>query len=665
MRYSAFISYNHRDRKTASWLHGALETYRVPKALWGRETPVGVLGKRLPPVFQDREELAASTDLAASVLTALEQSASLIVICTPNGRRSRWVNEEIRTFTAMGRGHRIQCLIAGGEPNASNVPGMDPELEALPPALFEGDRTEPLGADIREGQDGKLKGKLKLLAGLLDVRYDELRQREMLRRQRTMAFVAAGSAAGMVAMGGLAAAALVQRQEALVQRQEAIRQRDIAREKTLTAERTVSFVKSLFEVADPSEARGDTITAREILDRGARDLEQGLAKEPTVRAELTTTLGEVYGGLGLLRQAEAVIRQGMALPGVEAGARMRQLIALGEAQSRAGDFRAGLSSHNQALAFTGRAGDDAVALAPRARSGQAYAQARLGELPAAKRNAEAALKADLARIGAESPEVARDHEMLGEIALYGRDMPAARKHLAQALAIRLKLQGASHPLVAANLNAAAAIAYLDGDRAAAERDFRRALAAYEQVLGPEHPRVASALNNLARTLLERRAFAEAERLLRRALAINLAQKNETADDLVFEYSNLGIAERGLGRLADADRTLAGAEDLARLNKHRNLAPVMVERAEIACLTGRAREALARLDEAQPIMAAAYKKDPWRMAWLDAVRADCLRRAGQPGRTAELMAASAPVVQRKWSADTLYGRRFAEMQALAR
>jgi len=107
VKYAAFISYNHRDRKTAAWLHRALETYRVPKPLWGRPTALGVLGKRLPPVFQDREELAVSTDLAASVRAALEASASLIVICSPDGARSRWVNEEIRAFSALGRRERI------------------------------------------------------------------------------------------------------------------------------------------------------------------------------------------------------------------------------------------------------------------------------------------------------------------------------------------------------------------------------------------------------------------------------------------------------------------------------------------------------------------------------------------------------------------------------
>jgi len=57
VRYSAFISYNHRDRRWAAWLHRELERYRIPKALIGRESVIGALERRLPPVFQDREEL--------------------------------------------------------------------------------------------------------------------------------------------------------------------------------------------------------------------------------------------------------------------------------------------------------------------------------------------------------------------------------------------------------------------------------------------------------------------------------------------------------------------------------------------------------------------------------------------------------------------------------
>jgi hypothetical protein len=152
VRYAAFISYNHRDRADAAWLLRSLETYFIPRALQGRETKLGNLGKRLPPVFQDLEELAVSSDLAQSVRDALEASASLIVICSPAGAGSRWVNEEIRTFVAFGRRASIQCLIVGGQPNASRTPGGDAALDCLPTALFE-HGAEPLAAEIRAGQD--------------------------------------------------------------------------------------------------------------------------------------------------------------------------------------------------------------------------------------------------------------------------------------------------------------------------------------------------------------------------------------------------------------------------------------------------------------------------------------------------------------------------------
>jgi tetratricopeptide (TPR) repeat protein len=653
VRYSAFISYNHRDRKAASWLHRALETYRIPKRLIGREGLMGPIGARLPPIFQDREELAASSDLAASVREALSESASLIVICSPNGAASRWVNEEIREFTRLGRRDHLQCLIVGGDPHASTRPGGDPTQECLPPALFEGGASEPLAPDIRPGQDDRTSAKLKLLAGLLGVGYDELRQREQARRHRQLATAAAVSGVGFLAMAGLAGFALVSRNEA-------VRQRDIARQKTLTAERTVTFVKSLFQVADPSEARGESVTAREVLDRGARELDQGLGDEPTVKAELSTTLSEVYGELGLLKTSEAMLRHTLQLPGVDTATRARQLTALGEAQWRSGDYQGALASETQAMALLQQAGDAATALTPRLLLAMGGAQTRLGDHAAAQRNISAALAFDLKTPGVTQPQLALDHERLGLASFYANDLPAARREIEQGLAIRLKAQGATHPLVADDLNTLGTIALFQKDPATAERDYRRALKGYEAVLGPDHPLVASALNNIARVMLERRAFAEAKPLLQRALAINLAQKTDKADDLVFEYANLGIAERGLGRLTDAEAAFVKAEPVARINKHRNVAPIMVERAEIACLTGATARGLQLTEDARPIMAAAYKKDPWRVALVDAARGDCLVRSGHRAEGSALLRASAPVIQARWAPASLYGDRLAAM-----
>jgi tetratricopeptide (TPR) repeat protein len=199
-RYRAFISYSHQDKAWADWLHRSLESYRVPQRLVGQVTPAGVVPRRLLPVFRDRDELASATDLGRKVNEALSESANLVVICSPHSARSHWVNQEVLAFRRLGHADRIFCLIVDGEPNASDLAGREGE-ECFAPALrFEWDdvtqglsqqRTEPIAADARAGKDGRTNAKLKLIAGLLDIGFDKLKQREQQRHQRRLAAVAA------------------------------------------------------------------------------------------------------------------------------------------------------------------------------------------------------------------------------------------------------------------------------------------------------------------------------------------------------------------------------------------------------------------------------------------------------------------------------------------
>src|SRR5580700_5268721 len=100
LKYRAFLSYSHRDATWAKWLHRALEGYRIDKDLVGRETASGSVPGTLRPIFRDREDFAAGHLLTAQTLVALQASQFLIVICSPHAARSRYVNEEIRTFKA-------------------------------------------------------------------------------------------------------------------------------------------------------------------------------------------------------------------------------------------------------------------------------------------------------------------------------------------------------------------------------------------------------------------------------------------------------------------------------------------------------------------------------------------------------------------------------------
>lgn len=191
MKYWAFISYSHADAKWGRWLHRTIEKYRLPRKLVG--TPSyhgGAVPSRLFPVFRDREELASVSDLNTAVEKALAESASLIVVCSPASAASTYVNKEIAYFKSLEQANRISCLIVDGEPNASDQPEIA-STECFPEELrfdtdIDGRRVQaslnPVAADVRPGKDRLSDAKLKVIAGIAGVDFDELKQRDGRRR---------------------------------------------------------------------------------------------------------------------------------------------------------------------------------------------------------------------------------------------------------------------------------------------------------------------------------------------------------------------------------------------------------------------------------------------------------------------------------------------------
>ena len=229
-RYWAFLSYSHRDSATADWLHEALEKYRVPRALVGKETPRGIVPAGFTPIFRDRHELAASGDLGHTIREAIVGSRCLIVLCSPDAAHSRWTNEEIIAFKKAHPSGCVLAAIVDGEPFASEMKGREGE-ECFPPALRQkfdsrgrptGKRAEPIAADLRATGDGRQLGLLKIVAGMIGVGLDDLVQREQSRRNRRLTYIAAASVAGMVLTSGLSVFAFEKRDEARDQRREAV-----------------------------------------------------------------------------------------------------------------------------------------------------------------------------------------------------------------------------------------------------------------------------------------------------------------------------------------------------------------------------------------------------------------------------------------------------------
>src|SRR5215813_6631962 len=183
-RYDAFISYRHveRDRKWAEWLMEALEGYHVPKALQDRGFP-----PRLRKIYRDVDEAPASSDLNDAIRQALVDSRFLIVVCSPYTPRSKWVEREIQIFNELGRGDQVLALLTEGEPNDSfptpllerfrEITDVDGSKQIVK------ESKEPLAADVRptkvmSARQLKRLALLRLVAVMLGVKFDDLRQRE-------------------------------------------------------------------------------------------------------------------------------------------------------------------------------------------------------------------------------------------------------------------------------------------------------------------------------------------------------------------------------------------------------------------------------------------------------------------------------------------------------
>jgi tetratricopeptide (TPR) repeat protein len=309
LRYMAFLSYSHRDAAIAEWLHEALEEFRVPPRLVGKLTEQGPVPKRLAPIFRDRQELAAAHDLGEEIEEAISGSRFLIVLCSPAAAKSRWIDKEIACFKRIHREDRILAAVVDGVPFASDEPGREAE-ECFPPSLrvhFDSrgrptaQRSEPIAADLRDEADGRKMGLLKLVAGMVGVRLDDLVQREAQRRHRRLYIVTAASLAGMLFTSGLAYTA--------------IEARDAARDQRREAEGLIGFM--LGDLRAKLEPIGrldalDAVGARALAyyeKQDKTDLSDGAlaqrSKALTLMGEIAESRGDLDGALRRYREALA------------------------------------------------------------------------------------------------------------------------------------------------------------------------------------------------------------------------------------------------------------------------------------------------------------------------------------------------------------------------
>lgn len=609
--YRAFISYSHRDEKWARWLHRALETYRVPKHLVGQITAMGVIPARTAPVFRDRDELASATDLGTILRAALNGSACQIVICSPASAASHWVNEEVLSFKRLGRADRIFCLIVGGEPYASGMPGREHE-ECFPPALryhlgSDGNLSdvpaEPIAADARPGKDGKANAHIKLLAGMLGVGFDALRQRELLRRQRRLMMITGGAVAGMVVAIGLATAAVIARNEAELQRAR-------AEKETETAQKTSAFLVGLFKVADPSQARGQ-ITAVELLKVGARRIDTELQGQPAVQAQLLDTIGTVYTGLGLFDEARTMLERSLAqrrvLRPLEPREVARNQIHLAHVLTEKSELESAERLYAESIAaLEARVGDaDSRMDLADALAGLAELHFRAGRYPDAEPLLHRVLEIRRKELPEGDPAIADALEELGLNQFDQGNFEPAEQHLREALAMRKAALGdAPHPDIAENMNNLALLLMESQRYDESETLFRQAMEMKSALYGAVHPDVATGLNNLGLLYSSKGDLERAEQTYEEALGMQRQLRGQQHPEVARVLSNLAFVHYDEGDLAMAIEQMRAAMEMHRATsgaKHPDTANSMSVLGRWLGEAGKDAEAAAMLRQALTLL----------------------------------------------------------------
>jgi eukaryotic-like serine/threonine-protein kinase len=340
----------------------------------------------------------------------------------------------------------------------------------------------------------------------------------------------------------------------------------IARERD-RANKVSDFLVEVFGAADPSHARGNTITAREILDNGANKIRRELQGQPEVQAALMDTMGRAYYGLGLYDGALPMLKDALELRRQTLGAEHPDVAAtmnnLAQVLHAKGDFAAAEPLYRDALSMRRRLyGGSSREVAASLNNIGLFLKDK-GDYEAAESHLRQALAMRRALFGAVHTDVAETLNELGVLLKKKGDFQATEQLYREALEIRRKLLGEDHPSVAESINNLATLMDSTGRYAEAEPLARRALELYRRLLGEDHPHVAVSMSNLAGILKRKRDYDGAEQLYHQALAIMRKLHGDSHPELAIMMNNLGSLLREKGNLDGAEALFRQSLEISR------------------------------------------------------------------------------------------------------
>jgi len=289
------------------------------------------------------------------------------------------------------------------------------------------------------------------------------------------------------------------------------------------ANRITDFMTSMFNVSDPSQARGNTVTAREILDQASKEIGAGLSKDPELQAQLMSVMGNVYRDLGLYPQSLNLLQQAAAIQRRMLGQQNRETLKtttdLAQTLDKSGQLPAAekLGRENLELSLRAFGPKDPQTLAAMGSLGVFLEDE--GKFAESEKMFREVLRTAETVLGPDNADTRKYRANLGLVLINMGDLAEGEKVSRAELQIDQSTLGPDHPQTLDAMNNLAVAISDQGRKADAEKIERTMLTIQMRVYGPEHPDTLRTMDNLGSDISDQGRYEEGEKIQSEALAI--------------------------------------------------------------------------------------------------------------------------------------------------
>ncbi len=427
---------------------------------------------------------------------------------------------------------------------------------------------------------------------------------------------------------------------------QASREAERANREAAAATEVSQFLSGMFRVSDPSVARGNSITARELLDQGAERIGSDLAGQPLLQARMMDLMGTTYAALGLYDESIPLLEQALELRKSLLGeAHIDLALSLNNlaiVMKDKGEYDAAEPLYRESLDMRRRLLGNDHSDVSESLNDLALLLSNKGEYETAAKLYRESLEIIRRLFGNEHPDVATGLNNLGLTLRELGDYDEAENLHREALAMRRRLLGNDHPRVASSINNLALTLSSKGDFDAAEPLSREAVELCRRLFGNDHPNVATSLNDLALLLTKKGDYLAAEPLYRESLAIRRRLLGNDHPEVAVSLASLARVLSRTGNYDAAEPLCREALAMFRRllgDDHPYVAINLIILADLENRRGRHAAAEAPAREAMTILQQAFAPGHQRIAKAEFVLGAALAGLGRYAEAEPLLVTS--------------------------